>query len=254
MREDLLRARAAVRQLQRRSSTLTRRTGENFVLPPASTIMDAEVGGGGGDRGGAGITAPLLVPVRGFCSLSPSREMQTCFFFLDLTFPKTSPTTTTSTQQTAAALLESLRPSSGYLSPRIVASVERRRTGSFGGGGGSPRRVTSTSCATGGGGAVTGASVAPGLVAPLSDVQALTDMLLSSYFNFLLVCVPLGWAAELLKWGAVPIFFLNITALIPLALVLGQLTEDLALRYGERGGGGSFPYLRRCVWGGWRIV
>ena len=58
-------------------------------------------------------------------------------------------------------------------------------------------------------------------------------MLRSSYFNLLLVCVPLSWAASSLRWGAVPVFALNFTSLIPLALVLGQLTEDLALRYGE---------------------
>ena len=66
-------------------------------------------------------------------------------------------------------------------------------------------------------------------------------MLTSSCFNLLLVCVPLGWAAELLKWGPVPVFSLNFASLIPLALVLGQLTEDLALRYG---GGEVFWVMR----------
>lgn len=81
-----MRARAAVRQLQRRSSTLIRRTGEDFLLPPSSASVDAEVGGGigGGDGGGAGITAPLLVPVRGL--LFPSFVLQSerdaiVFFF-----------------------------------------------------------------------------------------------------------------------------------------------------------------------------
>lgn len=67
-------------------------------------------------------------------------------------------------------------------------------------------------------------------------------MLRSSYFNLLLVCVPLSWAASSLRWGAVPVFALNFTSLIPLALVLGQITEDLALRYGEEG--------ERAGWGG----
>ena len=61
MREDLLRARAAVRQLQRRSSTL-RRTGEEFVLP--GSVVDAE------------FAAPLLAPVRRFCSSSVIREFR----------------------------------------------------------------------------------------------------------------------------------------------------------------------------------
>ena len=69
-------------------------------------------------------------------------------------------------------------------------------------------------------------------------------MLRSSYFNLLLVCVPLSWAASSLRWGAVPVFALNFTSLIPLALVLGQITEDLALRYGEEG--------ERAGWGGGR--
>ena len=66
MREEMLRARAAVRSLQRRSSTLSRRAGEDFMLP---SVVDAEVGGGVGGDGG--VTAPLLaVRKRFFCSSS----------------------------------------------------------------------------------------------------------------------------------------------------------------------------------------
>lgn len=43
--------------------------------------------------------------------------------------------------------------------------------------------------------------------------------------------------AEVLGWGAVASFSLNFVALIPLALVLGQITEDLAERFGDTIGG-----------------
>jgi Ca2+/H+ antiporter len=54
-------------------------------------------------------------------------------------------------------------------------------------------------------------------------------MITGSYFNFLLVCVPLGFAAWAGSWGAVPVFVLNFLALVPLALLLGDVTEDLAV-------------------------
>ena len=156
------------------------------------------------------------------------------------------------TQQTAAAIRESLRATSGYLSPRGLAPDRRWTGGSPRGGGGGGRRDASSAA----GGSLSGSAppaAPPGFVAPLDDLQALSDMLRSSYFNLLLVCVPLGWAASSLRWGAVPVFALNFTSLIPLALVLGQITEDLALRYGEEGeragwgGGGGSPLLLRSA-------
>ncbi|KAI8464495.1 MAG: cation exchanger 1 [Monoraphidium minutum] len=69
------------------------------------------------------------------------------------------------------------------------------------------------------------------------DAVALRDMLTASYFSLLLVCFPLGIAAAGLSWGAVPVFTLNFLALVPLALLLGDVTEDLALRFGDVVGG-----------------
>ncbi|KAG2499474.1 hypothetical protein HYH03_002421 [Edaphochlamys debaryana] len=69
-----------------------------------------------------------------------------------------------------------------------------------------------------------------------SDLQALKEIL-SNWMNVLLVAVPLGLAAGYLKWDAAWVFSLNFLALIPLALVLGDVTEDLALRYGSVIGG-----------------
>ncbi len=63
------------------------------------------------------------------------------------------------------------------------------------------------------------------------------EIIFSSYFNLLLLCVPLGWASAWLHWGAVATFTLNFLALVPLALILGDITEDLAVRFGDVVGG-----------------
>ncbi|GLC75402.1 hypothetical protein PLESTF_001633000 [Pleodorina starrii] len=69
-----------------------------------------------------------------------------------------------------------------------------------------------------------------------SDARALKEIL-SNWVNVLLVTVPLGLAAGALKWSAEYVFVLNFLALIPMALILGDVTEDLALRYGSVIGG-----------------
>lgn len=65
---------------------------------------------------------------------------------------------------------------------------------------------------------------------PKGDLAAVWDLLTSSYVNCLLIFVPLGIAAGIMEWGAVTVFTLNFLALVPLALILGDVTEDLALR------------------------
>ncbi|GFR44006.1 hypothetical protein Agub_g5152 [Astrephomene gubernaculifera] len=69
-----------------------------------------------------------------------------------------------------------------------------------------------------------------------SDLVALKEIL-SNWINLLLLVVPLGIVAGALKWSEAYVFSLNFLALIPLALVLGDVTEDLALRYGSVIGG-----------------
>mmetsp|Transcript_122243 Transcript_122243/g.390962 ORF Transcript_122243/g.390962 Transcript_122243/m.390962 type:complete len:399 (-) Transcript_122243:168-1364(-) len=46
--------------------------------------------------------------------------------------------------------------------------------------------------------------------------------------NLMLVCLPLGFTAFWLEWGPVPVFGLNFLALVPLAKILGDATEELA--------------------------
>jgi len=47
-------------------------------------------------------------------------------------------------------------------------------------------------------------------------------------FSLLLLAFPFGIASELKKWGAMWTFWLNIVALVPLAKILGDGTEELA--------------------------
>eukprot|EP00884_Botryococcus_braunii_P017948 jgi/Botrbrau1/4837/Bobra.0325s0048.1 len=77
----------------------------------------------------------------------------------------------------------------------------------------------------------------PGWIAPKTDAAAVWHLFTSSYMNLLLVSVPLGFLAQYLNWGAPAIFSLNFLSLVPLALVLGEVTEDLALRFGDTVGG-----------------
>ncbi|TQV98168.1 hypothetical protein V2A60_006158 [Cordyceps javanica] len=61
--------------------------------------------------------------------------------------------------------------------------------------------------------------------------------LLSNYVNFLLVMVPIGIAAGMLKWSATAIFTLNFLAIIPLAAVLSFATEEISIKLGDALGG-----------------
>ncbi|KAI7838604.1 hypothetical protein COHA_007612 [Chlorella ohadii] len=77
----------------------------------------------------------------------------------------------------------------------------------------------------------------PGTWAPRSDAHAMGNMLTSSYLNILLLCLPIGVWAGLAGKGALLVFSMNFLALIPLALFLGEVTEDLAVRFGDIIGG-----------------
>ena len=71
----------------------------------------------------------------------------------------------------------------------------------------------------------------------LHDVQVVKDMIFSSYWSLLLFSLPIGFLAGHFHWGPVSVFFFNFLAIIPLALLLGDVTEDLALRFGDVAGG-----------------
>lgn len=61
--------------------------------------------------------------------------------------------------------------------------------------------------------------------------------ILTQPFHVLLIFVPLGWVAYWADWGQVACFCLNLVAMLPLASLLGEGTEELAGHYGPVIGG-----------------
>ena len=57
------------------------------------------------------------------------------------------------------------------------------------------------------------------------------------YLRYLLVFVPLAAAAEFLHWNPLLVFVFSCVALIPLAGLLGEATEELAIYTGPKVGG-----------------
>ncbi|KAL4448639.1 hypothetical protein ABPG75_005858 [Micractinium tetrahymenae] len=76
-----------------------------------------------------------------------------------------------------------------------------------------------------------------GMCAPLEDAKAVGHMLTSSWLNLLLVFLPIGLWAGLSGGNPSLVFTANFLALIPLVLFLGEVTEDLAARFGDTVGG-----------------
>lgn len=65
-----------------------------------------------------------------------------------------------------------------------------------------------------------------------SVTQGLMAIVKSSWLNVLLICIPFGWASHFV-WSPTVTFIFNFIAIIPLAKLLGFVTEDIALRTGE---------------------
>eukprot|EP01050_Picozoa_sp_SAG11_P029488 SAG11_NODE_8324_length_1029_cov_0.947312_1_plen_314_part_01 len=63
--------------------------------------------------------------------------------------------------------------------------------------------------------------------------------------NAFLICCPLGAASRVLEWGNWPTFVLNFLALLPLAGLLGEVTEDIAANVKSEVIGG----LLNCTFG-----
>lgn len=63
--------------------------------------------------------------------------------------------------------------------------------------------------------------------------------------NAMLVTCPLGVAAHVLGWGSTAVFWLNFAALLPLAGLLGEVTEDVAANVKSEVIGG----LLNCTFG-----
>ncbi|EHS62567.1 Ca2+:H+ antiporter, variant [Puccinia graminis f. sp. tritici CRL 75-36-700-3] len=70
-----------------------------------------------------------------------------------------------------------------------------------------------------------------------TDVQSLKNFICSSYVNVLLVAVPLSFISHFLHWGSMADFIISFIAIIPLAGLLGDATEQVALKVGSTLGG-----------------
>ncbi|KAG8885704.1 hypothetical protein FRB97_000147 [Tulasnella sp. 331] len=62
-------------------------------------------------------------------------------------------------------------------------------------------------------------------------------LLLDSWMNILLVCIPFSFAAHHLNWDAGLVFLFSFFAIIPLAKLLGESTEQLSMKLGQTLGG-----------------
>ncbi|OLQ08117.1 Ca(2+)/H(+) antiporter [Symbiodinium microadriaticum] len=69
------------------------------------------------------------------------------------------------------------------------------------------------------------------------DLSGLKEIILGSPLNLMLIFAPLGLASETLGWGEVATFLLSFLAIVPLAKLLGEATEQLALSVGQTLGG-----------------
>ncbi|KAJ4986312.1 calcium/proton exchanger [Stagonosporopsis vannaccii] len=67
--------------------------------------------------------------------------------------------------------------------------------------------------------------------------QQLRFVLFGAWINVLLVFVPVGFAVFYAGLKPVPVFIINFIAIIPLAAMLSNATEELAIRVGETMGG-----------------
>lgn len=67
--------------------------------------------------------------------------------------------------------------------------------------------------------------------------QQIRFVLFGAWINVLLIFVPVGFAVNYAHLKPVPVFIINFIAIIPLAAMLSNATEELAIRVGETMGG-----------------
>ncbi|WVF72177.1 calcium/proton exchanger [Kwoniella sp. CBS 6097] len=72
---------------------------------------------------------------------------------------------------------------------------------------------------------------------PFDPIGSSRHLLLGSWINLLLVCVPLSIIADLLHWSAAARFSTSFLAIVPLAKLLGDSTEQLSMKLGQTLGG-----------------
>ncbi|GAA5989108.1 hypothetical protein JCM10908_001161 [Rhodotorula pacifica] len=68
-------------------------------------------------------------------------------------------------------------------------------------------------------------------------VQSLRNFILSGWINILIVAVPLSFISHFARWGSTADFIISFIAIVPLASLLGDATEQCSLKVGQTVGG-----------------
>ncbi|BGP46253.1 hypothetical protein JCM10450v2_002093 [Rhodotorula kratochvilovae] len=68
-------------------------------------------------------------------------------------------------------------------------------------------------------------------------LESVKNFFLSGWLNLLLVAVPLSFASHFAGWGSTADFIISFVAIVPLASLLGDATEQCSLRLGQTVGG-----------------
>ncbi|BGP38158.1 hypothetical protein JCM10449v2_002085 [Rhodotorula kratochvilovae] len=68
-------------------------------------------------------------------------------------------------------------------------------------------------------------------------LESVKNFFLSGWLNLLLVAVPLSFASHFAGWGSTADFVISFVAIVPLASLLGDATEQCSLRLGQTVGG-----------------
>ena len=70
---------------------------------------------------------------------------------------------------------------------------------------------------------------------PPSAARTLLNVVVGKFFpNILLVFMPFGWASYHYQWGDNYVFWFNFLAMVPLASILGDFTEEVRLNEEEK--------------------
>ncbi|KAL8284237.1 hypothetical protein RQP46_004986 [Phenoliferia psychrophenolica] len=73
--------------------------------------------------------------------------------------------------------------------------------------------------------------------APPTALESVKALIFSGYLNLLLVAVPLSFVSHYAKWGSTADFIISFVAIVPLASLLGDATEQCSLKLGQTVGG-----------------
>ncbi|KAK4700249.1 Ca2+:H+ antiporter, partial [Phenoliferia sp. Uapishka_3] len=72
---------------------------------------------------------------------------------------------------------------------------------------------------------------------PRTVTASIKALLLSGYINVLLIAVPLSFISHFAGWGSTADFIISFIAIVPLASLLGDATEQCSLKLGQTVGG-----------------